>query len=50
MWMWRENVALSETGDISCGCGEGILALSETGDISVLSETGDISCGCGEGM
>ena len=41
MWMWRGNVVLSETGDISCGCGEGIL---------VLSETGDISCGCGEGM
>ena len=24
MWMWRENVVLSETGDISCGCGEGM--------------------------
>ena len=22
--MWRGNVVLSETGDISCGCGEGM--------------------------
>ena len=39
MWMWRGNVALSETGDMWMWRGN-----------VVLSETGDISCGCGEGM